>query len=47
MTKKFDCPTGLANIDPSTIKTPYDAFRLFFNKEIYEFIVQKTNQRII
>ena len=47
MTKKFDWPIGLANADPSTIKTPYDAFRLFFNKDIYDMIVNRTNKKLI
>jgi hypothetical protein len=45
MKSKFDLPVGLRS-DPTQIKTPYDAFRLFFNREVYALMISKTNSRL-
>ena len=46
MSKKYGATVGLANADPTSIKTPYDAFRLFFNTDVYNLIIHKTNSRL-
>lgn len=46
MKDRFIAPTGLINVDPYKINTPYDAFRLFFDDDVYKLIVEKTNLRV-
>ena len=43
MNDRFEAPTGLQNMDESRIQSPYDAFKLFFNDDVYNLICEKTN----
>jgi hypothetical protein len=40
--KRFDWPAGYANLDPALIRTPYDAFRLFFSEEVYAMLISSS-----
>jgi hypothetical protein len=46
MPDRFIADTGVQVATEATVKTPYDAFKLFFDDELYRVIIEHTKKRL-
>lgn len=46
MPERFSAATGVQIVTEQTIRTPYDAFKLFFDDELYRMIIESSKRKV-